>query len=691
MRKPCLFVSILVLMSFCSVSLYLLFSQTYTETFYMRANGPGSAPETIAGAWDLADVNTASNWDSDDQDDGKLGPNDRLIVLDDDGIIRGTFEAQNSGLSGKPITIQGESGTQPQIFSSVEVTGFSQYSGSIYRASFGCSPEARPVYFVETGGDIVRGTRKTSTSLTAEYDYYHDQSPTCYIYVHSGSKGDPDTGYSRVEAAQDYDVFLIDNGYDYITVENLELGFAGYTNGAGTARPGCFHIHSSGSSNIILQDSYTHDCGDSEVEYGHNVRITGSNHIIRRNTIESSARHGVSNLASSGNSINHIVEENWFKGGEHTLGVDTQLEGTGTHSGHIFRYNKIERGDASTSIQAGFFFEGYDASNTIDDVEIYGNIIEDLGPTTYAIHIKSYVGTIKIYNNTISIDTGKGIWRRPNAGAGTLYIKNNIVLTQNAVAFDFDTLSNMSGDTVNFNSLYRVESGDVVTTSGGNYTTWAAYNSGTGFDANGTHSGNDFVDPGMTNPGGGDFTLSSTSVCIDVATNLGTAYDDGLDPSSTWPGSVTLLDQDLNGKPNQATQNTPLDEATNVSVNPTLTSLAYGNSSSWDIGAFIRKGQSHTASQWQIDDDGGDWSTPVYDSGEDASNLTSIATSAGLTINTPYDWRVRHKNEHGWGSWAAKFDFTTETQVPPAPPAELVIGGAGAIAIEYGSGGMIFQ
>ena len=83
---------------------------SYTEVFYLRTSGDASAPETVAGAWDLADVNTAGNWDTDDSDDGKLGPNDCLVVLDDDGSIVGMLTIQQSGLSGKQITIVGETG-----------------------------------------------------------------------------------------------------------------------------------------------------------------------------------------------------------------------------------------------------------------------------------------------------------------------------------------------------------------------------------------------------------------------------------------------------------------------------------------------------------------------------------------------------------------------------------------------------
>lgn len=97
--------------------LLLLFPQiveAYTETFYVRASGDGSAPETLGGAWDIADINNAGNWDVDDEDDGKLGPNDVALFYDDDGAMT-HFYCRQPGLSGKPITLMAGVGESPVI------------------------------------------------------------------------------------------------------------------------------------------------------------------------------------------------------------------------------------------------------------------------------------------------------------------------------------------------------------------------------------------------------------------------------------------------------------------------------------------------------------------------------------------------------------------------------------------------
>ena len=95
-----------------------------TETFYLKHGGDGSAPETLAGAFDEADFNNTANWDTDDQDDGKIGPNDRVEIMDDGGAIRAQLVVRQSGTSGKPITIAAQKGDTPVIKGSEVMSGF---------------------------------------------------------------------------------------------------------------------------------------------------------------------------------------------------------------------------------------------------------------------------------------------------------------------------------------------------------------------------------------------------------------------------------------------------------------------------------------------------------------------------------------------------------------------------------------
>lgn len=114
-RSAIILISLLITLIF-PVGVY-----AYTETFYLAQGGDGTDPKSAdpTTAWSAADIVIDSNWDSDDQVDGKIGPNDAVVLLRGGGPITGTdshvLQIRRSGLSGKPITFKGEEGTNPIV------------------------------------------------------------------------------------------------------------------------------------------------------------------------------------------------------------------------------------------------------------------------------------------------------------------------------------------------------------------------------------------------------------------------------------------------------------------------------------------------------------------------------------------------------------------------------------------------
>jgi hypothetical protein len=53
--------------------------------------------------------------------------------------------------------------------------------------------------------------------------------------------------------------------------------------------------------------------------------------------------------------------------------------------------------------------------------------------------------------------------------------------------------------------------------------------------------------PSFTNTSANNFTLASGSPAIGAGTNLGSTYQMGLAPSSSWPSSVSTLNQNSYG------------------------------------------------------------------------------------------------------------------------------------------------
>lgn len=69
--------------------------------------------------------------------------------------------------------------------------------------------------------------------------------------------------------------------------------------------------------------------------------------------------------------------------------------------------------------------------------------------------------------------------------------------------------------------------------------------------------------------------------------------------------------------------------------------------------------ESHASSEWEIQLAGGDWSAPVFASGEDAVHLTAIDVTA-LTPDTAYEARVAYNGSLGATSaWSTAEPFST--------------------------------
>jgi Leucine-rich repeat (LRR) protein len=129
-----------------------------------------------------------------------------------------------------------------------------------------------------------------------------------------------------------------------------------------------------------------------------------------------------------------------------------------------------------------------------------------------------------------------------------------------------------------------------------------------------------------------------------------------------------------NQPPHQPRNASPTDGATEVILTPTLYSSDFSDP---------EVGDAHAASQWQITATQGAYDNPIFDSGTDASNLTTISVSSGtLNYNTTYYWRVRHQDNHGaWSNWSMQTSFTTTTEptIDTTPPTTPVVTDSGVV------------
>ncbi|MBP8813120.1 MAG: hypothetical protein KBE25_03760 [Laribacter sp.] len=98
----------------------------------------------------------------------------------------------------------------------------------------------------------------------------------------------------------------------------------------------------------------------------------------------------------------------------------------------------------------------------------------------------------------------------------------------------------------------------------------------------------------------------------------------------------------------------PANNAVDVPEQPTLSSSAF---------AVVGGADTHAASQWQVRAAAGTWATPLWDSGTDATNKTSVVVPAGklLAGQGTYYVRVRHQGTgKGWSEWGAESKFVTK-------------------------------
>jgi PKD repeat protein len=154
-------------------------------------------------------------------------------------------------------------------------------------------------------------------------------------------------------------------------------------------------------------------------------------------------------------------------------------------------------------------------------------------------------------------------------------------------------------------------------------------------------------------------TLLSGMLSYDTTYYWRVKYQDSYGNWSAW-SEETSFTTVASGAPAQPSNISPADEATDIAVTPTLQSSAFSDP---DVG------DTHAASRWQIRTSTGSYSSPLFDSGIDITNLTQISPPSYLSYNTTYYWRVKYQDSYGnWSDWSEETSFTTVTTSPPNLP-----------------------
>jgi len=480
------------------IIMIMITSQVFAGTIYYvdATNGSDSNSGTSRGtAWKT--INKVNN--------SSFNPGDSILFKRGE-IWMEQLIVPSSGSSGNPITFGAfGSGDKPIISGADLVTTWWDEGGNVWCAIIVTEPKI--VFF-----DGIKGSKQTTIGNVDSTRDWHWSSNVLYVYYTE----DPD-GAVEIEASQRNRCIEI-NGKDYITVDGLELKHNNHAYGV---------LYVADTSYIIIQNCVLHDVYYRAVYIkgatSHNNTLdscTIYNHLgpndtpmvqiltSDSNTISNNTIHTFSTAKGNGISLydadSNIVENNTI------YSVPTGLYGNPTSDSNIIRYNQIY--DITYGNAIAF-------ATGCDNNEIYYNLIWD---TVNGITIRGVTtvcdGTL-IYNNVIYSTTDASIqFTNDNTNA---IVKNNIVDMAGAGKVLHVSAGSASGVTSDYN-VWRNTSGTLVSWDGDDYTLaqFATYQAAKSQDASSLTS-----DPLMVDPANDDFILQSSSLCINVGTDISLTQD----------------------------------------------------------------------------------------------------------------------------------------------------------------------
>ena len=378
------------------------------------------------------------------------------------------------------------------------------------------------------------GTPESSVASLASPGEWYWSTSTLYVY----STSSPSTAYTNpgIESADRDLVSMTDKSN--IILDNITFNKGGNM-------PSDNSIFLRQSQSITLQNCDVTDSVGMGIDIA-NVDGTTGDTLIQyctfRGTGEAESQSGA---APSG-----IQTYNTDASSTLTVQYSTfqDMDAWGIHHGHgiydqsgnlIWRYN-YHYGDRGTT-QSG---AGAGAAVRLASPgwsEVYGNVFSNNGGRRYwgilpDPHIAGAPGTNYIYNNTF-INNDYGIFD----GGENNFVENNIFYgTPSNEWYYVDTTTSTSGVYSGNNNIFYGASNGWVWNNGSDITTLGSWQSNSGQDSHSIQSDPLFISTSTNN-----FALQASSPAIDAGVNLGSTYEYGIDPASTWPGSV-ILDNENN-------------------------------------------------------------------------------------------------------------------------------------------------
>ena len=546
-------------------------SPAIATDYYVASNGSDGNPGTLAEPWETLQyaVDSISGGDTVYLRGGVYTEGAGAFLMSD---VNGT--AQNY------TTITNYQDEEPILEACFEVTGWSLYSDSIYVASWDAGTQ------LASGGDgyTVKSSGFVNVDKTFDTDnwlepfeelvdieaggWHYDQGNNLlYVWLQDSSNPSGHNIYSVGDTWWSMLPIAL-NRVSYLRVENITVRLAQFAitnSNSPTTHDVIFDnmkiygvragfVPEWPAINMTLQNSEIYNTQGPGVQCNADYNTIQNNKIYDISALQLDWPYG---KAWGGCSVtvlgsyNTITKNEIYDGKSDGINLEAWgINGPGQETGHdnVVEYNYIYRtgADAATGI----------SSIGADYTIIRNNIIYN-----YATGISTQIGGLaegmgtypdqritkynKIYNNTIvSCDTA-GIALTESGYLENVEVKNNIVYESGYNIYISHT-DLMNDITIDYN-LYKLTptTGNFRSGDGSNHFSLASWQ--VELDGYSTPAGDDHSiegDPIFKDIGNLDFSLDSNSPAINAGLDLGASYDDALNPNSTWPSSVTTLDQD---------------------------------------------------------------------------------------------------------------------------------------------------
>jgi len=580
-----------------------------TETHYVCPAGSGAGDtdgSSWANCWDgFSDI----TWGDLKADDGLLGPDDDLLLRDDDGVYRERFSFSKSGSDGEPITVKADTGESPILLGSLsadQAASWTQEDATCWSSPVG-QYDPGQVYFETDTDTVVPGDKKSTVTcacgvLVDKYDWCYDNTND-QILVYD--VGEPSTEFSGIEVpcpingAGNEGIVVID-GKSNLLIKDLafKYGAAHAIKGKGGTNQNIefdnIYIDYMGGQDVNLNgggygggiqisgdmvDSINiHDCNINEVYdrcIGFEISTglsgkTRTNLIAKSNyCINSGGGIKIHDFGNGANTIDNIQFIN-----NRLIDIGRGGSGVASESGNGILIASANADAGVTELSAtvlcsgnyvsgcvgsGIYLTGCGSNVTVNNNEVKDG--EDAGIYVYNTDARTSAplisgnliynndgngfkestndGVVKYYNNTqYNNGVGDSTQEIRFAGSATNSIlKNNIILNSTREALYVDAAASVTIDYNCFSSGHATP----WNYQGSTYATLALYQAASSQDAHSIDANPLFVDPAN-----GDFRLKWGSPCINTGVNLGSDYDDALDPRD-YSFPYDTLDQDNYG------------------------------------------------------------------------------------------------------------------------------------------------